>query len=155
MQQCSQCGAENVDEARFCEACGVDLSSTSQPESSRTEPGTGSLRDEISFLTGAVEKAKARLEEWRQKEERKKVEQTRQEEAEKQETKQKATFLRMIEKVGSIVVGIIALAAFLYMLIRLPKTGNLNPNLYWLLLEQLPQSNPCGELKKQRKAPLN
>ena len=149
---CEKCGAENLPDTRFCEACGHELGSTPEPSEEATvtvdEPEDnddesaparpGSLRDEIPFLTGAVDQAKARFQGWQQKNARKKTEKVRDKEfseqraAQQPESKEQSS---MMSRIMAFLVGILALAAFIYLLIRYPR--NASPAMAWALVEHL------------------
>lgn len=129
---CEQCGASNLPEARFCEACGHELGTPAEQElpvqTVEGESGTGSvgaspgsLRDEIPFLTGAVEQAKARIEDWRLKNTRKKTEAERERRVEEERRREEQQSRSPVNRFISIVLGLVALAAFLALLLRYPR----------------------------------
>ncbi|MBI3925007.1 MAG: zinc ribbon domain-containing protein [Armatimonadetes bacterium] len=152
MEVCRKCGAQNIDEARYCEVCGVDLAEVETQEAlsgdspaggelgTAAQPSPGSLRDQIPFLTGAVEQAKARIDSWKQRSERSRQDKVRQEEAARQEQEQRATSARgSLSGLWSFLLGLVALAAFIYLLLRLPR-GSFSPAVAWMLLEEIQQS---------------
>ncbi|MCA9796704.1 MAG: hypothetical protein KC910_33070, partial [Candidatus Eremiobacteraeota bacterium] len=122
--KCEQCSESNLPEAKYCEACGHELGtependSPSSPidsgESSETRPG--SLRDEIPFLTGAVDQARARIEDWKQKSARKQTEKVREREFREQAaaSESKGEGAGLGQRVMTLLVGILAIAAFIY-----------------------------------------
>lgn len=102
-------------------------------------PRPGSLRDAIPFLTGGVDQAKARYDGWKQKKTRTDTqklrdahfEEQRQELEERERGPQKETFGRTVTR---IVVGLLALALLIYLLLRNP---NLPPGLAMRMVNQL------------------
>lgn len=150
--KCSKCGADNLPEAKFCEACGAELGATEdipeqelleqtdEDDGDEGEPRMakpGSLRDEIPFLTGAVDQAKARLEGWQQKSARKKTEKLRQKEFKRQEAERKpeVTGSSFGSRLAAFLVGLLALAAFLYLLLNYPR--RMSPAAAWSLAQDL------------------
>ena len=138
-RKCSRCGADNLPEAKFCESCGTSLDEVNvksgEPTQSLT-PRPGSLRDAIPFLTGGVDQAKARFDGWKQKKTRSDTEKLREEhfEAERekvQQAQQPAKKESFTGTVTRILVGLLALALLIYMLVR-------NPNLpSWMVYQMV------------------
>lgn len=128
-RKCSRCGADNLPEAKFCEGCGNSLDETTVKSGEPTQslsPRPGSLRDAIPFLTGGVDQAKARFDGWKQKKTRSDTEKLREEhfEAERekvQKTQQPPKKEGFTGMVARILVGVLALALLIYMLVRNPK----------------------------------
>lgn len=150
--KCEQCSESNLPEAKYCEACGHELGtependSPSSPidsgESSETRPG--SLRDEIPFLTGAVDQARARIEDWKQKSARKQTEKVREREFREQAaaSESKGEGAGLGQRVMTLLVGILAIAAFIYILVRLPR--GTSPTAIWTLAWSIAQ-DVCSE----------
>lgn len=153
--KCEKCGADNLPGTQYCEACGHELGTPSEAAAAaleiddepETEPlgnpedrpaKPGSLRDEIPFLTGAVDQAKARFQGWQQKKARQKTEKVREEEYSGSSSNsepaapEQSSFM---SKVMGFLVGILALALFIYLLIRFP--GKSSPAQAWALAESL------------------
>lgn len=141
-RKCPRCGAENLPEAKFCESCGFSMDAAEVQAGEPTRkltPRPGSLRDAIPFLTGGVDQAKARYDGWKQKKTRTETErlreahfeEQRQELEERDRAPQKETFGRTVTR---IVVGLLALALLIYLLLRNP---NLPPGLAMKLVNQL------------------
>ncbi len=141
MIYCEKCGAENLPDSKFCEVCGHELGTDPEPEApdqsqdlapEQEEDDTkpGSLRDEIPFLTGAVDQARARLEDWQQKSARRKTEKVRQKEYQQQAAEEKKESKDGLgSRIMSLLVGILAIAAFIYIVVRLPR--GTNPEAIW------------------------
>ncbi len=127
-RQCPRCSAENLPEAKYCESCGTDLDApVGSGESTQSlAPRPGSLRDAIPFLTGGVDQAKARFDGWKQKKTRSETEKAREKHFEEQarqeqqvgERNQKETFGKTVTRV---LVGLLALALLIYIIVRNPK----------------------------------
>ena len=127
-RKCPRCGAENLPEAKFCESCGfsMDAEMPSGEPTRQLAPRPGSLRDAIPFLTGGVDQAKARYDGWKQKKTRSEterlheahLEEQRQQAESAQEGPQKETFGRTVSR---IVIGLLALALLIYILMRNPN----------------------------------
>jgi len=87
-------------------------------------PRPGSLRDAIPFLTGGVDQAKARFDGWKQKKTRSETQKLReahfeeQRELEEQQDRPKETFGRTVTR---IVIGLLALALLIYIILRNPN----------------------------------
>lgn len=140
-RRCPRCGAENLPEAKFCESCGTDLDAevlSGEPTQSLT-PRPGSLREAIPFLTGGVDHAKARFDGWKQKKTRTDTEKARERHFEEQRQKEespgegrkKESFGRTVTRV---VVGLLALALLIYVIVRHP---NLPPWMAQRMVDQL------------------
>lgn len=140
MPTCPNCQAEVISDAQFCEACGYRLGQAAQQGSvevrnvERPAALPGSLRNEIPFLSGAVRQAKARLESWKEQTERDKREARREEDMRKQEEEQ------AVKKSGKrsiwlMLVGVMVLAAWVWLIIRFPPKAN--PLLKWQLLQEM------------------
>ena len=126
-RKCARCGADNLPEAKFCESCGFSMDAADVASGSPTReltPRPGSLRDAIPFLTGGVDQAKARFDGWKQKKTRTETQKLReahveeQEELQQEQDKPKESFGRTVTRV---VVGILALALLIYILLRNPN----------------------------------
>lgn len=126
---CPRCSEENLPEAKFCESCGfsmdaADVQSGTPTQELNTRPG--SLRDAIPFLTGGVDQAKARYDGWKQKKTRSDTEKLREAHFEEQRKElqeqengpQKETFGKTVTR---IVIGLLALALLIYILLRNPN----------------------------------
>ncbi len=152
--KCEKCGADNLPGTQYCEACGHELGTPSEAAAAALEiddePETealgdsddrpakpGSLRDEIPFLTGAVDQAKARFQGWQQKKSRQKTEKVRDEEYANNAPADSAPAEQssFMSKVMGFLVGILALALFIYLLVRYP--GKSSPAQAWALAESL------------------
>lgn len=150
--KCEKCGADNLPGTQYCEACGhelgmpseeaaaaleidseVDTETLGDPDDRPAKPG--SLRDEIPFLTGAVDQAKARFQGWQQKKARQKTEEVRDKEFSSQAREEAAApeHSSFMSKVMAFLVGILALAAFIYLLIRYPRQTS--PAQAWALAQ--------------------
>lgn len=115
-------------EARYCDACGTDLDSSIDLEerSAVVSPRPGALRDAIPFLTGGVDQAKARFDGWKQKKTRDETDKAREqyfkEERDKgkeqQQTRKQESFRSAIAR---LMVGLLALAVLIYIIVRNPK----------------------------------
>jgi hypothetical protein len=87
-------------------------------------PRPGSLRDAIPFLTGGVDQAKARFDGWKQKNTRTETQKLReahfeeQAELQEQQDQPKETFSRTVTRV---VIGLLALALLIYIILRNPN----------------------------------
>ena len=126
-RKCARCGADNLPEAKFCESCGFSMDAADVASGSPTReltPRPGSLRDAIPFLTGGVDQAKARFDGWKQKKTRTETQKLReahfeeQEELQQEQDKPKESFGRTVTRV---VVGLLALALLIYILLRNPN----------------------------------
>ena len=126
-RKCARCGAENLPEAKFCESCGFSMDAVDVAGGEPTRelsPRPGSLRDAIPFLTGGVDQAKARFDGWKQKKTRTETQKLReahfeeQREMEEQQDRPKETFGRTVTR---IVIGLLALALLIYILLRNPN----------------------------------
>lgn len=128
-RKCPRCGAENLPEAKFCESCGFSMDAADVQEGEPTRrltPRPGSLRDAIPFLTGGVDQAKARYDGWKQKKTRSDTqklrdahfEEQRQQSEERDRPDSKESFGRTVTR---IVVGLLALALLIYILLRNPN----------------------------------
>lgn len=112
---------------------------TSGEPTKKLSPRPGSLRDAIPFLTGGVDQAKARFDGWKQKKTRTDTqklreahfEEQRQELEERNRVPEKESFARTVSR---IVVGLLALALLIYLLVRNP---NLPPGLAMRMVNQL------------------
>ncbi|MFA5508072.1 MAG: zinc ribbon domain-containing protein [Vulcanimicrobiota bacterium] len=126
-RKCARCGAENLPEAKFCESCGFSMDASEMASGGPTRelsPRPGSLRDAIPFLTGGVDQAKARFDGWKQKKTRSETQKLReahfeeQRELEEQQDRPKETFGRTVTR---IVIGLLALALLIYIILRNPN----------------------------------
>lgn len=88
-------------------------------------PRPGSLRDAIPFLTGGVDQAKARFDGWKQKKTRTDTQRLREAHFEEQreleernKEPKKESFGRTVTRV---VIGLLALALLIYILLRNPN----------------------------------
>jgi hypothetical protein len=141
-RRCPRCSAENLPEAKYCESCGTDLDApapSGEPTQSLT-PRPGSLREAIPFLTGGVDQAKARFDGWKQKKTRSDTEKARERHFEQERQKEEAasgggrkkeSFGRTVSR---ILVGLLALAILIYLIVRNP---NLPPWMAQQLVNQL------------------
>ena len=129
MRKCSRCGEENLPEAKFCESCGFSMDAADVQSGEPTQqltPRPGSLRDAIPVLTGGVDQAKARFDGWKQKKTRSETEKLREAHFEEQRRElqeqdqpaQKETFGRTVTR---IVIGLMALALLIYIILRNPN----------------------------------
>lgn len=122
MPACVNCGADILPDSQFCEACGHKVG---EPAGAKSKAGPGSLRSEVAFLAGAVDQAKVRIDTWRQKGDQAKIQSERQagiQRQEKQQEKQEARKKRgPLQVVTQILVGLMALAAFVFLLLRMPR----------------------------------
>ncbi len=128
MPECENCKGQVLPDATFCEACGHKLGTPSAKQAV-SDPGSGaaspgSLRSELAFLSGSIDQAKARLDQWKQKGDQSKrtaeieAEQRKAaQEENRQERKKRSPFRAVIQ----FLTGLAALAAFVYLLIRLPR----------------------------------
>lgn len=131
MPACENCQAEVLSDAQYCEACGHKIGTPSPkaekekgPTTERLSATPGSLRSEIPFLSGIGDQAKVRFDNWKNKGEQAKKEAERQQDLKKQE--QEAARKERSGRGSSILnflVGLAALCAFVYLLIRLPRKG--------------------------------
>lgn len=140
MPSCPNCQAEVITDAQFCEACGYRLAGGEQGtvevrNVERPAALPGSLRNEIPFLSGAVRQAKARLESWKEQTERDKREARREEELRQQEEEQAARKGSGKRSVWLMLVGLLVLAAWVWLIIRFPPKAN--PMLKWQLLQEM------------------
>ena len=124
MPECVQCKANILPDSQYCEACGHKVGDPVGQKS-----GSGSLRSEVAFLSGAVDQAKARLEGWRQKgdtarlqAEREQAIKKQEQQVEKQEQSKKKRGI--VETLMQVVVGVIALVAFVYLLLKMPRKAS-------------------------------
>lgn len=127
MAECENCNAQVLSNSTFCEACGHKLGTPSPKQQSTQELTTatpGSLRSELAFLSGTIDQAKVRLDQWKQKGDQTKraaereAEQKKVEEEEARKERKKRGPLRAVMQ---FLTGLVALAAFIYLLIRLPR----------------------------------
>jgi hypothetical protein len=124
MPECLQCKASILPDSQYCEACGHKVG-----EPAGTKSGSGSLRGEVAFLSGAVDQAKVRLEGWRQKGDTARLNAERElaiRKQDEQEQKQESTKKKrgILETLMQTLVGIVALAAFVYLLLRMPRNSS-------------------------------
>lgn len=124
MPECLQCKANILPDSQYCDACGHKVG---EPVGQKS--GSGSLRSEVAFLSGAVDQAKARLEGWRQKgdtarlqAEREQAIKKQEQEVEKQEQSKKKRGI--LETLMQMMVGIVALVAFVYLLLKMPRKAS-------------------------------
>ncbi|MBT9587173.1 zinc ribbon domain-containing protein [bacterium] len=125
MPDCENCQGQVLPDATFCEACGHKLGTPSTKktaDSGETKPG--SLRSELAFLSGSIDQAKVRLDQWKQKGDQSKRAAEREAEQKKSEVeeakkdrKKRSPFRAVIQFLS----GLVALAAFVYLLIKLPR----------------------------------
>jgi hypothetical protein len=140
MAECENCGAQVLRDATFCEACGHKLGTPSAKQIAQSggEAVPGSLRSELAFLAGSIDQAKVRLDQWKQKGDQSKraaerdAEQRRAEVEEAQKERKKRSPFRAVMQ---FLTGLIALAAFVYLLIRLPR--NTSPTIVFQLWNNL------------------
>ena len=133
MPACENCQAEVLTDAQYCEACGHKIGTPSPKAEKEKEKAAaaerqtaspGSLRSEIAFLSGAVDQAKVRIDNWKSKGDQAKKEAERQQDLKKQEQE-----MARKERSGrgsgivNFLVGLLALCAFVYLLVRLPRKG--------------------------------
>ncbi len=140
MATCPNCQAEVITDAQFCEACGYRLAGGDQGtvevhNVERPAALPGSLRNEIPFLSGAVRQAKARLDSWKEQTERDKREARREEDLRKQEEEAAAKKGGTGRRIGLMLVGILVLAAWVWLIIRFPPKAN--PMMKWQLLQEM------------------
>ena len=141
-RKCPRCGEENLPEAKFCESCGysMDAAEVQSGDTKKLAPRPGSLRDAIPFLTGGVDQAKARYDGWKQKKTRTDTQKLREahfeeqrkdmEEAAQRESKPES----FSQTVTRVVVGLLALALLIWLLLRNP---NLPPGVAMRMVNQL------------------
>lgn len=127
-RRCPRCHAENLLEAKYCEHCGLDLDAPSVPGDPATSlsPRPGSLREAIPFLTGGVEQAKARFDGWKQQKTRDDTEKARERHFQEQRNQGESSSNETKREgfgatVTRVMVGILALAILIYILVRNPK----------------------------------
>lgn len=128
-RKCARCGEENLPEAKFCESCGSSLDAAAVESGEPTQelaPRPGSLREAIPFLTGGVDHAKARFDGWKQKKVRSDTEKLREDHFE--ERRQEAELQQQAPKkenfrqtVTRIMIGVLALALLIYIILRNPN----------------------------------
>lgn len=127
MATCEQCGGTVLPDATYCDSCGHKIGTPSARqalEQSGTQATPGSLRSELAFLAGGMDQAKARLDQWKQKGDQSKrianleAEQKRAEVEQQRQERKKRGPLRAVMQ---FLTGLLALAAFVYLLIRLPR----------------------------------
>lgn len=128
MPECENCQGQVLTDATFCEACGHKLGTpstkkTPEPEAVG-EAKPGSLRAELAFLSGSIDQAKVRLDQWKQKGDQSKRAAEREAEQKKVEVeearkdrKKRSPFRAVLQFLS----GLLALAAFVYLLIKLPR----------------------------------
>jgi hypothetical protein len=124
MPECLQCKASILPDSQYCEACGHKVG-----EPAGGKSGSGSLRGEVAFLSGAVDQAKVRLEGWRQKGDTARLNAERElaiRKQDEQEQQQESTKKKrgILETLMQTLVGIVALAAFVYLLLRMPRNSS-------------------------------
>lgn len=113
-------------DSTFCEVCGHKLG-TPPARSAAAEGGQaapGSLRSELAFLAGSLDQAKTRLDQWKQKgEQSKRAAERKQEQrqTEVEEARQERKKRNPVRAVLQFLTGLAALAAFVYLVIRLPR----------------------------------
>ena len=126
MPACVSCGADILPDSQFCEVCGHKVGEPAATKASPPEKaGPGSLRSEIAFLAGAVDQAKVRIENWRHKGDQAKLQAEREaniqridkEQVKKEERKKRGPLQTLMQ----VLVGLISLAAFVYLLIKMPR----------------------------------
>lgn len=142
MSECENCGAKVLPNATFCEACGHKLGTPAPRKGATGElPSTaspGSLRSELAFLSGSLDQAKARLDQWKQKgdQSRRTAEiEAEQRKAQEEEQRQQKKKRHPLRAVFQFLTGLAALAAFVYLIIRLPR--NTSPTLMFQLWNEL------------------
>lgn len=126
MPECENCQGQVLTDATFCEACGHKLGtpSTKKAPEPAGDPKPGSLRSELAFLSGSIDQAKVRLDQWKQKGDQSKRAAEREAEQKKveieearKERKKRSPFRAVLQ----FLTGLVALAAFVYLLIKLPR----------------------------------
>jgi hypothetical protein len=140
MPECENCAAQVLRDATFCEACGHKLGT---PSAKSQAPATGdaapgSLRSELAFLAGSIDQAKVRLDQWKQKGDQTKraaEQQAEQRKVEAEEAKKERKKRNPFRAVMQFLAGLVALAAFVYLLIRLPR--NTSPTVVFQLWQSL------------------
>ena len=123
---CVSCGADILPDCQFCEACGHKVGEPAPVEAAKTtKAGPGYLRAEVAFLAGAVDQAKVRIDNWRQRGDQAKVQAEREAGIQRQEKEQEQQEGRKkrgpFQVLMQILVGLVALAAFVFLLIRMPR----------------------------------
>jgi hypothetical protein len=144
MPACENCNAQVLPDATFCEACGHKLGTTPASkiaEESGAQATPGSLRSELAFLSGTIDQAKARIDQWKQKGDQSKraaeIQAEQQRAAEEEARQEKRKKRGPLQAVLQFLAGLAALAAFVYLLIRLPR--NASPTLVlqlWASLQE-------------------
>ena len=133
MPQCESCGSGALSDAQFCEACGHRLGTPVESKKAHAEPSPvsnveakpGSLRADVAFLSGAVDQAKVRLDNWKHRGDKAstKIEADRQAEQKRAEKEErKANAKGPLARIARFVAGVSALLLFVYLLIRLPRS---------------------------------
>jgi len=147
MPECENCKGQVLPDATFCEACGHKLGTPSpksvQAETSEARPG--SLRSELAFLSGSIDQAKVRLDQWKQKGDQSKraaEREAEQKKAEVEEARQERKKRSPFRAVLQFLTGLLALAAFIYLLIRLPR--NTSPTLIMQLWNSIQEEFGLG-----------
>ena len=139
MPDCENCQGQVLPDATFCEACGHKLgtpSSKKTPDSGEAKPG--SLRSELAFLSGTIDQAKVRLDQWKQKGDQSKraaERESEQKKSEVDEAKKERKKRSPLRAVMQFLTGLAALAAFVYLLIKLPR--NTSPTLIMQLWKSM------------------
>jgi hypothetical protein len=129
MSMCESCGASALSDAQFCEACGHRLGTPDlrklPPETSSVsaEAKPGSLRGEVAFLSGAVDQAKVRIDNWKNRgSEKTKIEAERKAVQKREEREEMRAAVRSpLARISRFVVGLSAMLLFVYLLTRMPR----------------------------------
>ena len=130
MPDCENCKGQVLPDATFCEACGHKLGTPAAKKPDPSEAKPGSLRSELAFLSGSIDQAKVRIDQWKQKGDQSKRSAEREAEQkriEKEEAKAERKKRSPLRAVMQFLTGLMALAAFVYLLIKLPR--NTSPTL--------------------------
>lgn len=118
----------------------MDAAEVQSGETKRLTPRPGSLRDAIPFLTGGVDQAKARYDGWKQKKTRSDTEKLREAHFEEQRKELEEANQRVSkpesfsQTVSRIVIGLLALALLIWLLMRNP---NLPPGVAMQMVNHL------------------
>lgn len=139
MPDCENCQGQVLPDATFCEACGHKLGTpSSKKPADLGEAKPGSLRSELAFLSGTIDQAKVRLDQWKQKGDQSKraaERESEQKKSEVEEAKKERKKRSPFRAVMQFLTGLAALAAFVYLLIKLPR--NTSPTLIMQLWKSM------------------
>lgn len=136
--RCPECQKDNLAKSKFCSYCGASLEASQIPpekslvgpidpedlaQQEEPEVRPGSLRDQVAFLSGRWDQAKAKVKKWQSSQVREEFEESQQRFAEEttqglKDTKNKPISLRT--RILSILVGLTALAVFIWILMGQP-----------------------------------